>query len=110
MVRFIFILMIFFSSTFGTDTYTKNCISCHQSLSYSLQEIFMRYLAAYGGENNVKAGMMHYFLYPAKDISVMPKEFLDEQNITSHKHIDEKKLKESIEIYWELYKVKGRLK
>ncbi|MDD5547972.1 MAG: hypothetical protein PHI79_00060 [Sulfurovaceae bacterium] len=109
MVRFIFILMIFFSSTFSKDVYTQNCISCHKDLSYSLQEIFMRYLAAYGGENNVKAGMLHYFMYPSNDISVMPKEFLEERNATNHSNIGEKTLKKSIDIYWELYKVKGRL-
>lgn len=70
----------------------------------------MRYLSAYGGENNVKAGMLHYFIYPAKDISVMPKEFLTEKGIMNHSYIGEKNLQKSIDMYWELYKVKGRLK
>ncbi len=110
MVRFIFILILFFSSAFGNNVYTQNCINCHKDLSYSLQEIFMRYLSAYGGENNVKAGMLHYFIYPAKDISVMPKEFLTEKGIMNHSYIGEKNLQKSIDMYWELYKVKGRLK
>lgn len=110
MVRSIFILILFFSSAFGNNIYTQNCISCHKDLSYSLQEIFMRYLSAYGGENNVKAGMLHYFIYPAKDISVMPKEFLEEEGIMNHGYIGEKNLQKSIDTYWELYKVKGRLK
>jgi hypothetical protein len=110
MVKYIFVLVIFFSFSFGGNVYDQKCIECHKELSYSLQEIFMRYLLAYGGENNVKAGMLHYFIYPSKDISVMPKDFLDEQDINKHKKIDEKTLKKTIDIYWELYKVKGRLK
>lgn len=110
MVRYIFILILFFSLGNGADIYTQKCINCHKDLSYSLQEIFMRYLMAYGGEKNVKAGMLHYFLYPAKDISVMPKDFLLENDIDGHKKMDEKTLKRCIDIYWEQYKVKDRLK
>ncbi|MBD3807297.1 MAG: hypothetical protein IE880_01115 [Epsilonproteobacteria bacterium] len=102
--------MIFFSSSFSSDIYSQKCVGCHKDMSYSLQEIFMRYLLAYGGENNVKAGMLHYFMYPSKDISVMPKDFLEENKINSHSNIDENALKRSINIYWEKYKVKDRLK
>jgi len=102
--------MIFFSSSFSSDIYSQKCVGCHRDMSSSLQEIFMRYLLAYGGENNVKAGMLHYFMYPSKDISVMPKDFLEEKEINAHSKINEKTLKRSIDIYWEQYKVKDRLK
>lgn len=110
MVKSIFVLIIFFSFSFGGNVYDQKCIECHKELSYSLQEIFMRYLLAYGGENNVKAGMLHYFMYPSKDISVMPKDFLLENKVYDHGSSKEKDLKNAIDVYWEKYKVKGRLK
>lgn len=70
----------------------------------------MRYLAAYGGENNVKVGLDHYFHYPSKDISVMPIAFLNSYGINHHSNIDDAELKKAIDIYWEKYKVIGRLK
>jgi len=102
--------MIFFSSSLSSDIYSQKCVGCHRDMPYSLQEIFMKYLLAYGGENNVKAGMLHYFIYPSKDISVMPKGFLDEKGIMDHGYIGKENLQRSIDRYWELYKVKGRLK
>ncbi|MDD5405961.1 MAG: hypothetical protein PHE73_03335 [Sulfurovaceae bacterium] len=94
----------------ATDAYDKNCVKCHASLPISLEKIFMQYLAAYGGKNNVKVGLDHYFRYPAKDISVMPSEFLNKYGVYYHYKNNDNELKKAIDIYWEKYKVIGRLK
>jgi hypothetical protein len=110
MVRIFILLCIAAVSSNATNAYEKNCVKCHASLPSSLQEIFMRYLAAYGGENNVKVGLDHYFKYPSKDISVMPIAFLNKYGIYDHSKINNDELKKAIDIYWEKYKVIGRIK
>ena len=110
MVRIFILLFVIVLSSNASDVYEKNCIKCHALLPFSLRDMFMRYLAAYGGENNVKVGLDHYFHYPSKDISVMPIEFLNSYGINHHSKINDRELKQAIDIYWEKYKVIGRLK
>ncbi len=110
MVRILVFVAIMLFSSHANNAYERNCIKCHEVLPFSLQEIFMRYLAAYGGENNVKVGLDHYFKYPAKDISVMSVAFLNHYGIDHHSKINEKELKQAIDIYWQKHKVIGRLK
>ncbi len=110
MVRIFILLCAMVLSSHAADAYESNCIKCHALLPYSLRDIFMRYLAAYGGENNVKVGLDHYFKYPAKDISVMPIAFLNHYGIDHHSKIKEDELKKAIDIYWKKHKVIGRLK
>lgn len=108
-VKKVFIVLFCSGICFGQNPYEKHCVPCHATLPSSLQSMFMRYLAAYGGENNVKAGLRHYFRYPARDISVMPDLFLDRYGIKAPLEISEDDLSVALDIYWEKYKVIGRL-
>ncbi|HHO42231.1 MAG TPA: hypothetical protein ENN12_02620 [Epsilonproteobacteria bacterium] len=108
-IKKILFLLLLSGFALAENAYEKHCIPCHVSLPSSLQNMFMKYLAAYGGENNVKVGLRHYFRYPARDISVMPDLFIDRYGIKEPLEIDEEELREAINIYWEKYKVIGRL-
>ena len=71
MVKSICLSFILLSASFSQDTqdaYERNCVSCHQALPASLQEMFKDYLLVYSGENNVKAGIKHYLRYWLKII------------------------------------------
>jgi len=95
---------------YGEDAFERNCVSCHSRLPATLQEIFKRYLLVYSGEKNVKAGIKHYLLYPSKDISVMSDLFISTYGIKRPVSLEEKELDEAIDIYWERFKVFGKLK
>ena len=95
----------------ATDNpFDRNCVPCHRKLPASLQDMFKRYLLAYSSENNLKAGVYHYLRYPNKDISVMDKLFLRRFGVKSPTTLTEKELKEAVDIYWERYKVIGKIK
>ena len=57
----------------------------------------------------VKAALRHYMRYPSKDISVMPDIFLDTYGVKEKLSISDRQLREAIDIYWEKYKVFGKL-
>ncbi len=96
--------------TGNNNPFDRNCVPCHRRLPATLQDMFKRYLLAYSSENNLKAGVYHYLRYPNKDISVMDKLFLKRFGVKSPTTLTEKELKEAVEIYWERYKVFGKLK
>ena len=92
------------------DSFERHCIACHQTLPATLQEMFKRYLLTYSSENNVKAGIKHYLLYPSKDISAMSTLFVDTYGIKEKTKLSAQELDEAVDVYWEKYKVFDKLK
>ncbi|MEA1880533.1 MAG: hypothetical protein U9N11_07810 [Campylobacterota bacterium] len=109
MVKNVFILILTTMLSYG-NVYENNCVNCHSKLSLSLQETFKNYLLVYSGEENIKAGIKHYLKYPTKDISVMSKLFKKIYGIKKKTTLKEEDLNKAIEIYWDRYKVFGKLK
>jgi len=97
-------------SLYGQDAYEQHCVQCHKELPMTLQKMFMEYLSVYGGENNTKAALKYFLRHPRKDTSVMSELFLKNFSIKDPLIISDKELNEAIDIYWEKYKVIGKLK
>jgi len=110
MVKVFLTFFILNFALFADNAYERNCVTCHEGLPVSLQSMFMKYLLIYGGEKNLKAGLKHYLKYPSKHISVMSPLFIDNYGIKEMTPLREEILKESINIYWEKFKVFNKLK
>jgi len=110
MVKKLVVFLVLTLELFSDDIYTRNCIECHKYLPTTLQQMFKEYLQTYSGEENVKAGLKHYLKYPSKSISVMSKLFIDSYGIKKRSHLNNKELDDAIKIYWEKFKVFGKLK
>jgi hypothetical protein len=110
MVKNILLILVFLTSADAKNIFEHNCISCHKELPITLQEMFKHYLLVYSGENNVKAGIKHYLRYPSKDISVMSKLFITTYPIKHKTLLNPEDLDDAIDIYWDKYKVFGKLK
>ena len=110
MVKKILITLCLASGVYAEDAFERNCVSCHKELPATLQEMFKRYLLVYSSELNVKAGIKHYLKYPSKDISAMSDLFVDTTGIKQKTTLSLKELDEAVDIYWEKYKVFGKLK
>ena len=110
MVKEILIIVCLFSGVYAEDAFERNCVSCHKELPATLQEMFKRYLLVYSSEMNVKAGIKHYLKYPSKDISAMSDLFVDTYGIKKKTLLNQKELDEAVDIYWDKFKVFGKLK
>jgi len=112
MVKKIFVLfLIFFSLNIYTyDIFDKECVYCHKMLSVGLKDTFFKYLLRYSSEKSVKSVMFYYLKHPAKDLSVMPKEYINIFGIKQKTDLNDTELKQAIDIYWERYKVFGKIK
>jgi len=94
----------------GENSYETNCLACHKQLSFDLEKIFFRYLLKYSDEISVKSALIDFLNNPNTDTSVMSKEYLRSFGLKQKSDLNEKDLKEAVDIYWEKYKVFGKLK
>ncbi|MCF6245573.1 MAG: hypothetical protein L3J43_11140 [Sulfurovum sp.] len=110
MVKKLYIVCLFITSVSAQDIFERNCIPCHQSLPASLHDMFKRYLLTYSSETNMKAGIKHFLRYPSKDISNMSDLFVDNFGVKKKTTLSTEELDKAVDIYWERYKVFGKLK
>jgi len=92
------------------DVFEIECVKCHIERKISLRKTFMNALLVYSGKENMKAGLKYYLRHPRRDSSVMSEEFLDRYGLIKPLDIDEKRLDEALEIYWNRYTVQGKLR
>jgi len=110
MVKSLLLSILLISTLYSKDIYERNCIPCHKELPTSLQKMFMRYLLVYGTEENMKIGIKHYLKHPSKDISMMFDIFIESYGIKKRTSLSERELDRAIDIYWDKFKVFGKLR
>ena len=109
MVKKILLSLVIFSSTLCSDVYEENCVACHKSLPVSIDKYFYKYLLIYSGEVNMKYAIINYLKVPVKETSVMSDAFLSRFGVKKKSKLSDVELEEAVNIYWEKYKVFGKL-
>ncbi len=97
------------SFVYGGNVFEEECVRCHMERKISLRKTFMNALLVYSGKENFKAGLKYYLRHPRRDSSVMSEQFLDRYGVVKPLKIDDTKLDEALEIYWNRYTVQGKL-
>jgi len=116
MVRIILIIAISLSFSQGAktkskkDIYQTNCMACHKRIPVSIDKYFYRYLLKYSSEKNVKKAMSDYLMKPDKKKTIMPEAFIKRFGVKKKTKLNNEKLQEALDIYWEKYKIFGKLK
>lgn len=104
------IIALFITQISASDIYQKNCVSCHANYPVKLDKLFMRYLLKYSSERSMKQALYAYMKKPDYYTSVMYEGFINRFGIKVKSTLNESELKEAIDIYWNLYRVKKMLK
>ena len=94
----------------NADVYEKNCVTCHKQLPVSIEKYFYKYLLIYSSETDMKNAIISYLKYPAKETTVMSDAFINRFGIKKKSKLSEDELKEAVDVYWQKYKVFGKLK
>jgi len=92
------------------NIYERTCIPCHRYLPSSLERMFMSYLKTYSGELTVKAALKSFLKNPREKKSLMSDLFIDHFSVKDKSTLSDKELEEAINIYWETYDVRNKLK
>lgn len=90
--------------------YETNCIKCHKRIPVSIDKYFYRYLLKYSSEKAVKNAMTEYLKKPSKDKTIMTNAHIRRFGLKRKTKLSDEKLQEALDIYWEKYKVFGKLK
>lgn len=106
------LILIFIISCISlkADIYEENCVSCHKDIPVSIDKYFYRYLLKYSSEKRIKNKMLDYLQYPSKDKTIMPEAFINRFGIKNSTKLTDDELIKAVNIYWEKYKVFGKLK
>ena len=110
LILVIILLSSFLQAAKKKTVYENNCVKCHKKLPVSIDKYFYRYLLKYSSENNVKKSMFSFLKKPEKSKTIMPEAFIKRFGIKKKSKLSDKKLNEALDIYWEKYKVFGKLK
>ena len=114
MVKLVLTLILLVSFLNAAKTkktvYENNCIKCHRKLPVSIDKYFYRYLLKYSSEDRVKESMFRYLKKPSKDMTIMPEAFIKRFGIKKKTKLSDKNLYKALDIYWEKYKIFGKLK
>jgi len=94
----------------GADVYKENCIKCHKRLPVSIDKYFYKYLLIYSSERDMKNAIISYLNYPAYETSVMSDPFINRFGIKKKSKLSQEELKEAVDVYWDKYKVFGKLR
>jgi len=109
-VLLVFIAVQLYAKTEKTDIYTENCLQCHNQMSLTMQKIFMRYLLKYSSEVSVKQALYDFLKDPNYFTSALRKDQIARYGLKNKTTLTDEQLRKAIDIYWEKYKVFGKLK
>lgn len=106
----IILLTLLFVIGLNANVYEKNCVECHERLPVSIDKYFYKYLLIYSSENDMKHAIMNYLKVPLKETTVMSDSFISRFGVKKKTSLSETELQEALDVYWEKYKVFGKLK
>ena len=90
--------------------YDLNCVGCHNKLPVTIDKYFYRYLLKYSSEKAVKKAMFDYMKNPSVEKTIMSESFITRFGIKKKTNLSDDKLMEALDIYWNEYKIFGKLK
>ena len=93
-----------------SDIYINDCVSCHKKLPVTIDKYFYRYLLKYSSKRSVTKAMFDYIKNPNEKNSIMPKAFIKRFGIKKMTKLSDSELEKALDVYWERYKVFGKLK
>lgn len=106
----VMLLSVNLSAKKTQNIYESNCVSCHKKLAVSIDKFFYRYLLKYSSQTQVKTKIFNYLKTPSKEETVMVESFIKKYGIKNPSTLDDDLLKKAIDIYWDKYKIFGKLK
>ena len=120
MIKKFFFVILFSVSLFSNNLkeekiktesiFEKKCVPCHEYLPSNLERMFMSYLKVYSGEFTFKESLKSFLREPEEMSSTMSDLFLSRFGVKSKTELSEKELDEAVDIYWDMYNIRNKLR
>ena len=103
-----FILSILCIAILNASSYEDNCLECHGS-DFKFSMFMQKYTVKYSSEKRIKEAMYSYLKNPTIEKSILPFGYLKRFGIKEKSTLDDKVLREMIDIYYEKYNMKSKI-
>ncbi|EQB40475.1 hypothetical protein M947_01370 [Sulfurimonas hongkongensis] len=107
MVRLLSVFLLFYI-TLGASEFDKNCFDCHGK-DFKFHIIMKKYTLKYSSEKRIKEAMFDYLREPSPEKSILPLEYIQKFGLKEKSPLDDKTLREMIDIYYDRFNLQSKL-
>lgn len=99
---------ILFCITIDASEFDKNCFNCH-SKDFKFHIIMNKYTLKYSSEQRIKEAIFDYLREPSSEKSILPLEYIQKFGLKEPSPLDDKTLREMIDIYYEKFNLQSKI-
>lgn len=107
MVKKLSAFLIFCAILNGSE-FEKNCLTCHGD-DFKFNIIMKKYTLKYSTKERIKNAMFEYLKNPTYEKSILPPEYIKKFGIKQKSELDDKALKEMLNIYYDKFNLRSKL-
>ena len=104
----ILLLITLFLGILEASTFKENCLSCHEN-DFKFTLIIKKYTQKYSSEKKIKEAIFEYLREPSVEKAILPYEYINRFGIKEKSELDDKTLREMIDIYYEMFNIKDKI-
>ena len=108
MVKKLLIINFLFLSILNGSEFEKNCLSCHTN-EFQFQMFMKKYTIKHSSEKRIKKAIFEYLKNPSYTTSLLPFGYLNRFGIKDKSNLEDKDLKDMIDIYYKNYNLKSKI-
>ncbi|DAB28775.1 MAG: hypothetical protein A2513_08330 [Sulfurimonas sp. RIFOXYD12_FULL_33_39] len=101
-------LFLILCTLLGSSEFEKNCLTCHGD-DFRFNIIMKKYTLKYSTKERIKNAMFEYLKYPSYEKSILPSEYIKKFGIKEKSELEDKILKEMLDIYYDRFNLKSKL-
>ena len=102
------LLILMLSIFLNASAYEENCLSCHNN-NFKYNMMMKKYTLKYSSEKRIKKAIFEYLQNPTYEKSVLPIGYLNRFGIKEESFLNDRVLKDMIDIYYEDFNVKAKI-
>jgi len=108
MVKKIFLITFLLLTTLYSSDFDGKCLNCHKN-KFQFQMFMKKYTMKHSSERRIKNAIYEYLKNPTYSTSLLPFGFLQRFGVKEKTNLNDKDLRDMIDIYYERYNLKSKI-
>jgi hypothetical protein len=102
------LFIVILSSFLNASSFEENCLSCHGN-DFKFNMMMKKYTQKYSSEKRIKEAIFNYLKEPTVEKSVLPYEYINRFGPKEKTTLDDKTLREMIDIYYDKFNIQSKI-
>jgi len=107
MVKSALLILVLFSFLNASE-FEENCLDCHTN-DFKFNMMMKKYTLKYSSEKRIRKAIFEYLKNPTQDKSVLPSGYINRFGIKEKTELDDKTLRDMIDIYYKQFNLKSKI-